>query len=195
MSVNRTEARPTLAQLDEELKRLGEKKSKGKLIVRIAAALLLVAAAAVLVAVLWLPVLQVVGDSMAPTLADGEVVITVKSGSSPARGDVIAFYYNDRILIKRVIGIPGDEISINADGDVYINGEAYDEPYLTEKSAGLTDVSFPLTVEPGVCFVLGDNREISMDSRLGELGTIRFERIIGKVILRVLPLQKIGGIS
>lgn len=192
---NQTALRPTSEQIAAELSRLETKDKRSRGFKLIIATIVVVAAVAVLVAMLWLPVLQVVGRSMSPTLEAGQIVIVTKGRSNVERGDIIAFYYNDKTLIKRVIGIPGDEISIDEAGDVYINGELYDEGYITSKSAGQISVEFPLTVEEGSYFVLGDSRAISMDSRSSEIGTVADSRIIGEVIFRLWPLGEAGTVK
>lgn len=187
MSENSVSNRPTVEQIEEELRRLERTRSRGRAAGLSLITLLVVAAVAVLAATLWLPVLQVTGTSMSPTLSDGDIVLASKAGNIE-RGDVIAFYYNDRILVKRVIGLPGEEISIDGEGNVYINGEHYEEPDILEKAPGLIDVKLPLTVAEDSYFVMGDNRAVSMDSRTTEIGTIYSGRIIGKVVLRLWPL-------
>ncbi len=153
------------------------------------AVLIVVAAAAILVATLVLPVLQIYGSSMTPVLAEGEIVVlTKRTELSP--GDIVAFYYNNKILVKRVIGLPGDWISIDEDGNVYRNSQWLQEPYLTEKSLGECDLEFPYQVPEGGYFVMGDHRAVSIDSRSSVVGCIREEQLVGRVFLRVWPLNK-----
>ena len=155
--------------------------------------LITVAAVAVLVATLWLPVLQIYGSSMAPTLQDGEIVFSVKT-TDLEQGDVIAFYYNNKILVKRVIAGPGDWVNICSEtGNVFINEAMLDEPYLQEKSFGDADIEFPYQVPDGKIFVMGDHRSTSVDSRHTAVGCVAEEQIVGKIVFRVWPLDQFGG--
>jgi signal peptidase I len=157
-------------------------------------ALITVAAAAVLIATLWLPVLQIYGSSMAPTLNRGEVVVSVK-GNNVKQGDIIAFYYNNKILVKRVIAGPGDWVNIDADGTVYVNDEPLQEDYLKEKSLGECDITLPYQVPETRYFVMGDHRSTSVDSRSSSIGSVSQDQIVGKLALRVWPLESLGGIG
>lgn len=153
--------------------------------------LLVVAAIAVLVATLWLPVLQVYGNSMNPTLEDGEILVSLHNGQYKV-GDIIAFYYNNKVLIKRVIGNPGDWIDIDHEGNVKVNGEVLTEPYVMEKAYGDTDISLPYQVPEGRIFVMGDHRSTSVDSRKEAIGCIADEQIVGRLIYRIWPLKELG---
>jgi signal peptidase I len=155
--------------------------------------LLIVAAAiAILVVTLWMPVLQVYGTSMTPTVVDGEIVVLNK-GAKTETGDIIAFYYNNKILIKRVIANAGDWVDIDEDGNVSVNGQPLEEPYVTEKALGVCDIEFPYQVPDERVFVLGDHRSVSVDSRSSQVGCVAKEQIVGKLVFRVWPLQRIGG--
>ena len=154
--------------------------------------LVIVAAISVLVATLLLPVLQIYGTSMNPNLQEGDIVVSVKSPQFKT-GDIIAFYYNNRVLVKRIIGCPGDSVVITDSGDVYVNNTLLDEPYLTEKSYGNADIEYPYTVPQNSFFVLGDHRESSVDSRSSLVGCVEKEEIIGKIIFRVWPIKRIGS--
>lgn len=156
--------------------------------------LLVVAAAAALIATLYLPVLQVSGTSMEPTLHDGDVIVLMKTADFDT-GDLVGLYYNGKIMLKRVIGGAGDYINIDANGDVYVNGVYVDEPYVTEKSLGDCDVSFPYQIPDNTYFVLGDHRSVSTDSRNSSIGCIRTEQIIGRIFLRIWPLKDIAYIN
>ena len=156
--------------------------------------LITVAAVAVLVATLWLPVLQIYGSSMTPTLQDGEIIFTVKT-SDLEQGDIVAFYYNNKILVKRVIASAGDWVDIDEDGTVYVNSKALDEPYLTEKALGETNIELPYQVPDGKIFVMGDHRATSVDSRNTAVGCVAQEQIVGKIIFRIWPLDRLGGIE
>lgn len=153
--------------------------------------LIIVAAATAIIVVLLLPVLQITGTSMAETLQEGDIVLAMKStGYEP--GDVIAFYYNNNILVKRVIATAGDWIDIDKDGNVSINGKDIEEPYITVKSLGYCDVDFPYQVPDGRSFLMGDNRETSMDSRNSEIGSVDDSMVLGKIKFCVWPFNDFG---
>ena len=154
-------------------------------------ALITVAAAAVLVATLWVPVLQISGNSMTPTLTGGDVVVALK-GSGFETGDVIAFYYDNKILVKRVIAGPGDWVNINEEGTVFVNDRELYEPYLEEKAFGDCDITLPYQVPESRVFVMGDHRSVSLDSRNSLLGCIAYEQIVGKLLFRAWPLNTFG---
>ncbi|MCC8356480.1 MAG: signal peptidase I [Oscillospiraceae bacterium] len=156
--------------------------------------LIVVAALAVLLATLFLPMLQVSGSSMEPTLSDGDIILLVKTDSFET-GDLLGFYYQNKLLLKRVIAGPGDIVDIDEEGNVYVNDELLDEPYVTEKSLGESDLSYPYQVPENRYFVLGDNRTTSIDSRSSAVGCIETEQIVGKVILRIWPLKRISIIT
>lgn len=155
--------------------------------------LLVVAAVTVLVATIWLPVLQVYGTSMTPTLDDGDIVLSISEGSFK-EGDIIAFYYNNKVLIKRVIGLSGDWVDIDEDGVVSVNGEILEEPYISEHALGDCNISLPFQVPEGKIFVLGDHRSVSVDSRNKSIGCISEENIVGKLVFRAWPLEQLGAL-
>lgn len=155
--------------------------------------LLAVAAAAILIATLWLPVLQIYGSSMNPTLTEGQLVVAIK-GDKLEQGDIVAFYYNNKILVKRVIAGPGQWVDIDEEGTVYINGEALEEPYLTEHAYGQCDIELPYQVPDGQYFVLGDHRSTSVDSRSTTVGCVSKEQLVGRLYLRIWPLKEIQRI-
>lgn len=155
--------------------------------------LIVVAAMTVLVAVLLLPVLRIYGQSMNNTLVSGELVVSVK-GASFKTGDIVAFYYNNNILVKRVIANSGDWVDIDLDGNVYVNQKKIEEPYLKEKAFGEPTIDFPYQVPDERVFVLGDNRSVSIDSRHTSIGCVTSEQIVGKIVFRIWPLNKLGPI-
>lgn len=185
---------PTADQLDSLLRRIRYRKKFAKTMIDTVGSLLVVAAVAVLVSMLFLPVLRVAGTSMTPTMQNDELVICSKRSDFEC-GDIIAFYYNNKILLKRVIGVAGDWVDIKDDGTVYINGQELDEPYVEAKSLGECDLEFPYQVPDNRIFVMGDHRETSIDSRSTAVGCIADEYIIGKVIFRLWPWERIGIIN
>lgn len=185
---------PTLDQIQRERSRLRYKKRYGRTLRSTVAVLVVVAALAVLVAMLWMPVLRIYGTSMAPTLTDGQIVVSVKTGSFKP-GDVTAFYHGNKLLIKRYMAGPSDWVNIDAEGNVTINGEALDEPYLTEKAYGETNIQLPYQVPDERYFVMGDNRDVSIDSRNTAVGCIAKDQIVGKVVFRIWPLKDFGPVK
>ncbi len=182
---------PTAEQFQSEMKRINYKRNFRKTIVTTISSLIVVAAVSVLVSMLFLPVLRVTGESMTPTLYNDELVICNKRGNYK-QGDMVAFYFNNKILLKRVIGLPGDWIDIKEDGTVYVNGEVLNEPYIDEKAFGECDIDLPYQVPESRIFVMGDHRSTSVDSRTSMVGCIADEYIIGRLIFRVWPREKIG---
>ena len=184
----------TTQQLEAELRRERYKRSFAFTLRNTIYMLITVAAVAVLVAVLLMPVLQIYGTSMAPTLEEGEIVLSVKS-SDFKTGDVLGFYYNNNILIKRVIAQPGDWVDITEDRTVYVNNVMLDEPYLIDKAYGETNIKFPYQVPESRIFVLGDHRSVSIDSRNTAVGCVASEQIVGKIVYRVWPFDRIGKVE
>lgn len=184
---------PSLKEIQTERKRIRRGTYYRQALRGTVSVLVVVAAIAVLITTLFLPILQISGDSMSPTLEHDEIVILFKSKDFD-RGDLIGFYYQGKILLKRVIALPEDEVAIDADGNVYINGELLEEPYVTDKGLGDCDLEFPYKVPGTGYFVLGDQRSNSVDSRNSVIGAISQDDIIGKVFLRVWPLPKFGFI-
>ena len=185
---------PTLNQLEQELKRETYRRRYNRVLRSTVYTLITVAAAAVLVATLFLPVLRIYGTSMTPTVADGDILVSVKSGRFD-RGDIIAFWFNNKILVKRVIAQPGEWVDIDGEGNVFINGEPLDEPYLTEKALGECDLELPYQVPEGRIFVMGDHRATSSDSRSSAVGCVAEEQIVGKLVFRVWPVDKAGALE
>ena len=182
---------PTTDQIRTELERVRYRRSFANTLRSTIFILIVVSASAVLIAVLLLPVLRIYGHSMNDTLDEGDVVVSLK-GSSFKTGDIIAFYYNNKLLVKRVIGQPGDWVDIDEAGNVYVNQVMLEEPYLDSKAFGETNIELPYQVPESRIFVLGDNRDVSIDSRNTSVGCVAEEQIAGKIVFRVWPLDKIG---
>ena len=184
---------PTAEQLESELKQMKYRRNFRRIMRSTVSSLLVVAAIAVLVSMLFLPVLRVTGTSMTPTMQNDELIICSKR-SNFKQGDIVAFYYNNRILLKRVIGVAGDYIDIKEDGTVYVNGNKLDEPYVSELAFGECDIELPYQVPDNRIFVMGDHRSVSVDSRSTTVGCIADEYVIGKVIFRIWPFESIGTV-
>jgi len=185
---------PAVDDLQKELKRERYKRRFRKLLRSTVNALIVVAAVAALIATLVLPVLQIAGTSMEPNLNDGDIVLLVKKKDLKT-GDLCAFYYSNKILIKRVIATPGDYIWIEPDGTVFLNGQPLDEPYITQKALGECDVEFPYQVPENCYFVMGDQRETSIDSRSGVIGCVPEDQLIGKIFCKFWPLSEFAFID
>lgn len=185
---------PDVEQLEKELNRQRYKRRYKNTLKSTVCTLITAAALAILVATLFLPVLQIYGNSMSPTLKEGNIVLSLK-GADFEQGDVVAFYYNNKILVKRVICGPGSWVNIDEDGTVYVNNEPIDEPYLTKKAFGDCDIELPYQVPESRYFVMGDHRATSVDSRSTAVGCVAEEQIVGKIIYRVWPLSRIGNIT
>ena len=182
---------PSLNEIQTERKRIRRGNYYRQALRGTVAVLVVVAAVAVLIATLFLPILQISGDSMSPTLEHDEIVVLLKTKRFE-RGDLVGFYYQGKILLKRVVALPEDEVAIDADGNVYVNGELLEEPYVTEKGLGDCDLEFPYKVPGTGYFVLGDRRSNSVDSRNSAVGAISTDDIIGKVFIRVWPFSRMG---
>ena len=185
---------PSVELLEAELKKEQYKSNYSRVLKSTVFSLLVVAAVAVLIAVLLLPVLQISGTSMTETLQDEDIVVAV-NGSSYRTGDVIAFYYNNNILIKRVIASAGDWVDIDDEGNVFVNEEQLDEPYISEKALGECNIDLPYQVPEERIFVMGDHRETSIDSRNTAVGCVNKELIVGKLLFRVWPLSGLGAVK
>lgn len=183
----------TTEKIETEIKRLKRKKSGCRILKETVFSLLVVAAVAVLAAMLFFPIFRVTGSSMEPSLDSKEIVVCLKNSKFKS-GDIVAFYYNNKVLLKRVIGTAGDTIEIDKDGNVFVNGNMLDEPYIKQKSLGQCDIDFPFQVPDNRIFVMGDNRETSVDSRTTAVGCIADEYIIGKVFFRIWPFGKFGSV-
>jgi len=180
-------ARPTLRQIEREIKRLETKREIRKSIIGMFRNLMFIAAAAVVAANLLFAAVTMNRSSMSPVLQESDVIIALRVGSVKP-GDIVAFYYNNKILIRRVIAKAGDWVNIDEHGIVYVNDEALDEPYVTAMSLKPIDIDLPFQVPDSCFFMMGDYREMSADSRLSEIGAVNSDMILGKVMLRIWPL-------
>lgn len=185
---------PTSEELERELKRVKYKERYGRTLRSTIYVLIIVAAAAVLVATLVMPVLQIYGTSMSPTLEDGNIVISVKESNFKQK-DIIAFYYNNKILVKRVIATPGQWVNIDSEGNVTVDGKLLEEDYLQDKALGDCNIELPYQVPDGKLFVMGDHRSVSVDSRSTSVGCVAEEYIVGKLIFCVWPFSNFGRLS
>lgn len=184
---------PTKEQIELEHRRLEYQKRYMKNLRSTIAVLIVVAALAVLVATLWMPVLRIYGSSMTPTLQDGEIVVSIKHHSFSA-GDIVAFYHGNKLLVKRCVAGPSDWVDIDEDGNIYVNDVLLDEPYIEEKAFGECDITLPYQVPDDRWFLVGDNRDVSVDSRNTTVGAISSEQIVGEIVFCLWPLRNFGWI-
>ncbi len=193
-SANNAVSLPTAEQLEEEKSRVTQWSRYSRAFKSTVAILVVVAAVSVLVATLFMPVLQIYGTSMSPTLKDGQIVVALKTNNFES-GDIVAFYYGNKLLVKRYIAGSSDWVDINESGTVFVNGEELDEPYLTNKALGDTNITLPCQVPDQRLFLMGDNRDVSVDSRNTSVGCVATEQVVGKVVFRVWPLNEFGPVG
>ena len=182
---------PSVREIEGELRRLRHKRNYYKALRNTICGLITVAAIAVLVAVLYLPVLKIYGNSMAPTLQGGDIVLSVKTDQFKS-GDIVAFYYNNKILVKRVIASAGEWVDIDEEGNVYVNQTLLEEPYLSGRALGDCNIELPYQVPDGKLFLMGDHRSVSVDSRNTAIGCVSEEQIVGELKFRIWPLKYMG---
>ena len=185
---------PSVEELRKELKREQYKSRYRSVIRSTMGTLAVVAALSILIATLWMPVLQIYGNSMTPTLEEGQIVISLKD-SDFQQGDLVAFYLGNKLLVKRVIAGPGDWVEITPEGQVYLNGSALEEPYVQELALGQCDLEFPYQIPDERYFLLGDHRETSVDSRSSVVGCVAMEQIVGRIVFSVWPMARFGQVS
>lgn len=193
----RTKAKKQIPEIDElkaELDRVKYKRRYINVFKSTVYTLVVVAAFAVLVATLWMPVLQIYGSSMTPTIEEGQIVVSVKSKNFE-QGDLVAFYIGNKLLVKRIIATPSDYVLVDENGTVFVNGEELDEPYVSEKAFGECDIEYPYQVPDSKYFLMGDHRKTSIDSRTSAVGCISDEEIVGKILFCVWPISDFGIIE
>lgn len=185
---------PEVTQIEAELERVNYRIRFRQVLRSTIYILIVVAAAAVLTAVLFLPVLRIYGSSMTPTLNEGEIVVSIKSNSIE-QGDIVGVYYGSKLLIKRCVASEYQWVDIDEKGNVYVDGEQLDEPYVTEKAFGETNISLPYQVPDQSIFVMGDHRATSIDSRNTSVGPISMDNVVGRIVFRVWPLSEFGFVE
>ena len=185
---------PTPEQVEKAILRERYNTKYRKVLKSTASSLVVVAAVAVLIATLVFPVLQIKGSSMEPTFFDEEIVVLIKS-SNLKRGQLCCFSYQNKLLIKRIVGVPGDQINIDEAGFVYVNGEKLEEPYVTDRALGECDVTFPVNVTDNHYFILGDHRSTSIDSRSSVVGLVNHEQVVGRIFFRIWPFDAMGTVG
>ncbi len=185
---------PTAEQIEAEILREKYNRKYKQVLRSTLYSLIVVAAVAVLIATLALPVLQISGSSMEPTLNDEEIVVLIKT-TNLKRGELCCFTYQNKLLIKRIVGLPGDKITVDQNGNVYVNDEIIDEPYITDKALGESDITYPCYVTDNHYFLMGDHRSTSIDSRSSAIGLVSEDYIVGKIFFRIWPFDTISFVD
>jgi len=185
---------PNVEALETEIQRVKQKRQTGRILKNTLFTLAVVAAVAILIVTIWMPVLQIYGSSMTPTVSAKDIVIAVKTAEFK-QGDVVGLYIGNKLLVKRIIAEPGSWVNISEDGTVFVNGVELDEPYVTEKSMGDCNIELPFQVPEGHYFVMGDHRSISSDSRNTAVGPISEDDIVGKIVFCVWPFDRFGFVQ
>ena len=190
----RGQAIPTLTQIREERSKLDRRRRRRRATVTLFASFLVTLLGGLMILLMFLPVLEVSGNSMEPTLRDGDILVLLRPGTIQA-GEMCGIYARDRLILKRVIGLPGDVVDMDGTGTVFVNGRQLQEPYVSRKAVGTCDLTFPFTVPEDSLFVLGDHRETSIDSRSNLIGCVQTNQVMGQVVARIWPLQSIGWVK
>ena len=183
---------PTIEELEAEINRKKHKQNQHHLMRNAIYVLIVVAAVTSLISIFFVRALKTFGSSMTPTLEDGDIVAVYLTDEAEP-GQLVAFYFNNKLIIKRVIALGGSVVDMDEAG-VFVDGSPLEEPYLTEKALGEVSVEFPFTVPDGQYFVLGDNRITSTDSRSSIIGCVDPDNMLGRVIFKVWPLGEFGKI-
>lgn len=193
MNTKIPQAYPTATVVEAELNRLKYRAKCRQMIINALSRTIVFICTLLLCVNLWFPILKIYGNSMSPTLLEGDVILCIKTKEA-TRGDIITFYHNNKLLVKRVIGLSGNLVDIDSSGAVFVNHAILDEPYILSPSRGVVTAELPIQVSENTYFVLGDKRATSLDSRSQEIGCVPAERVLGKVILRLWPLHRIGSL-
>lgn len=190
----RGQAIPTLTQVKEELRKLTVRSRRRRVYMTFLLSFSITFTGGLLILLLFLPVLEVSGSSMEPTLQDGDILVLCKSGAIEA-GEMCGMYAQGRLILKRVIGLPGDVVNMDENGAVYLNGLPLKEPYISRQAVGTCDMAFPFTVPDDSLFVMGDHRETSIDSRSSLIGCVRVNEVMGQVVARIWPPKSFGWVK
>ena len=185
------QALPELNEIESEMSQVRSKGRFRQSLKGTFGALVVVVAIAVIIAFILLPVLKITnGHNMEPGFQTGDIILLQKT-SKAEKGDVCAFYFNNKLLLRRVIAGEGDKVEIDEQGYVKVNGEFLEEDgYISEHALGQCDIDFPFHVPAGQYFVMGDNRDFAFDSRATNFGCVSQEEIYGKPMARIYPFDR-----